>query len=93
MRPICGVIFLSGKGDGEMLSTQEIKRLWCDCCGETTRHETGFFDDPVSLGCALGFFTCGLGWLLVPIGVIVGREYVCTECGTKRRKQFFSSNG
>ena len=69
-----------------IVSAQNIKRLQCKHCGRITKHETGFYDDTAALGCALGFFTCGLGWLLIPVGMIVGREYVCCMCGTKRRK-------
>lgn len=75
-----------------MLATaQNVRRLWCEHCSRITKHETGFFDDTMALGCALGFFTCGIGWLIIPVGLILGRNYVCCMCGTKRTKQFWSS--
>jgi dipeptide/tripeptide permease len=67
-------------------STHDIKQLWCKHCSKTTRHEAGSNDHPVALAFGLGFFTCGLAWLLIPVSLAMGREYVCAECGMKRRK-------
>lgn len=52
----------------------------CKRCKQHTLHEN---DNLMGGLIALGFFTCGLLWALVPLAMMVPRN-VCQTCGTRR---------